>query len=104
MQASPDRAYGARVQSDHWLEENIGAVPVGATPWPVRTREHHLNTHTSPGGSGFRVSDFLKLNACVVVIDEDQMRVCLSLASQTSWRVEWSPAEKCAFAGAQALH
>ena len=32
----------------------------------------------SPGGSGFRVSDFLKLNASVVVIHEDRMPVCLS--------------------------
>ena len=45
-----------------------------------------INTHTSPGGgSGFRVSRFSKAQGvcgwCVVVIDEDQMRVCLRLAS-----------------------
>jgi len=35
--------------------------------WPVRTREHHLNTHTSPGGSGFRVSRFSEAQGVCVI-------------------------------------
>jgi hypothetical protein len=96
----------AAQQSVTYLSSACGRWPgKQVAPSACSVVDATAKVHTSPGGSGFRVSGFLKLNACVVVIDEDQMRVCLSLASQTSCG-EWSSPlrKKCAFAGAQALH
>ena len=80
----------AAQQSVTYLSSACGRWPgKQVAPSACSVVDATAKVHTSPGGSGFRVSGFLKLNACVVVIDEDQMRVCLSLASQTSCG-EWS--------------